>query len=410
MPLFRSNVHPLFKITNIIYNDFLNFTIHIQTPYNFQSSSINRNQLQNIELNEIINNTLKHYDNIVFTYLNLFEKMSPKLKEEFKDKVTFTRCMDDMNITKLVRSFDISGKSIFLALTEDTYTSYWDKASADYIKNNTTKKELYFDYVGNYGLKCCLPLDNEHYNIDTVINPRRYIDRSGTTGIERLLTLFESKINNDEIMYADPIKIPNTNTYNPDKPNSLIIPTILPKEIQYFRNHHHNKYDINDDNKPEYLMDSWEDYKTFFDENRRNNNFDLTKYFMYVKRPNYRDFDYTPTIDDYMLTPRNNVSLEHISVASCIMFGNDNIRLKDVEKLLSMIRFDISGYWYSIDNFKVDVFHKHTLKLLDDSKVLDKTEFTQYNNFLAACVWVVQVMNHINPEYIHHHNYKVVCD
>jgi hypothetical protein len=55
-------------------------------------------------------------------------------------------------------------------------------------------------------------------------------------------------------------------------------------------------------------------------------------------------------------------------------------------------------------------FTIHILKLVDDSKVLDKPEFTQYNNFLIACVWVVQVMNHINPEYINHHNYKVLCD
>jgi hypothetical protein len=364
--------------------------INLKVPVNLPTL-VNRNEIPS-NLNKTVDETLKYYDDLVSTYGSIFDDLSPNLKYHIKDKVEFTRGMDNVNLTKLVRSFDISGKEIFLAMTKNTeeYSDMWDK------RVNDKSSYIHFDYAGPFRMKCCLPINNEHYNIDTEINIRRY---DNIKGIKRLIELFEDKIKHPEKSYD----IPEEKPIRPYKEEEEIIeiPEILPERTQYYFSH-------NEDNV--YPMDEHEEYNNFYNENMEKGNFNLTKYFKYVKRIDHDNYGYTPTLDDYILCPRYSTTLKDLSITSCIIFGVDRIRIIDVEKLISCIRFRCDGYSYDVDNFTISVYGKHIMGLIDDERKLFNMEFVQYADFLTVAKWIVQVMNHINPDKINKHNYKVMVD
>lgn len=397
MSLFRENIQTLTSITNIIYNNKFNIKCTgIKVP-NTKISTINRIDFSNLQCNKSVNDRLEYYDDLIEQYGPLFKNMSSNLQFHFKNKVVFENGFDIMNITKMVRSFDISGKDIYLALTENNeqYKKYWDEHS----DNNFNK---YFDYVGSYGLKCSLPSDNNHYNIDTIINVRRYVDRSGTRGIKRVLELLEDKIKTPEKSYEEPAII-EPNIYAEPNDN-IIIPEKLPKLQQYYyNNNHENIYPIENDKE-------FSNYKEFYIKGVNDEVFNLSKYFKYTKKINYDNHKYVPTIDDYTLTPLINVSLENLSVSACIMFGKDNIRYCDVEKLMSCIRFKTQMYSYTIDNFTIIVYDEHVLELCVDSETLNNIKFAKYDNFVETCKWLIQIMNNMDPKNINHHNYGILAE
>ena len=402
MPLYRTNVKKFVSITNIIYNNLFNIKCNSFEIPNAPLSRLNRSDFTSLAINSNVNNTLQYYDDLVSRFGHIFENISPNLKYHIKDKVVFENGFNNMNITKLVRSFDIQGQAIFLALTQnnDEYIKLWNNTY-------TNEKTKYFDYVGIFGLKCRLPTDNYHYDIDTVINVRRYVDRSGIEGIKRVLELFEKEIKNPEVTYTETMYIPHVPA--PESENNLIIPQVLPEKQQYYFNHNVDGYQ----QECSFSMDTsdkFKEYRKFYNDNKENKKFNLTEYFKYVKRTNYENYDYTPTIDDYILTPYCTTTLENTSIASCIIFGEDNIRFCDVEKLMSFVRFQSSHYAYCVDNFGIETHDEHKLFLRSDSEELNKNNFIQYNTFLDAVKWTVQVMNHLNPKDINHHNYKVLVD
>lgn len=381
MPLYRINAKKLVTITNIIYKDLFNIKCQSFKIPDASSSVIHREEFENLPRNNNVNDVLNYYDNLVLRFEHIFENISPNLKYQIKDKVVFENGFDNVNVTKLVRSFDIPGQSIFLALTQnnDEYIELWNK-------QHVNDKSKYFDYIGSYGVKCRLPTLNHHYDIDTIINIRRYVDRSGIRGIKRVLQLFENNIDKPEKTYIEPIKKEYLSEF--DETNTYIVPQILPDKQQYYYNNNcDSTYSMD-------TLDEFEEYRKFYNENKKLNNFDLTKYFKYTE-------------NNRILTPYRNTTLENISIVSCIIFGNDNIRFCDVNKLMSYVRFSKSHYTYTVDNFTIEVYNEHRLLLCND---VDNNCFAQYNNFLDVANWILQVMNLLNPKDINHHNYKVLAD
>lgn len=402
MPLFRKNVQILSNITNIIYNNKFNVkSVGIKVP-NTILTILDRTEFNNLKCNNNVKSRLEYYDNLIEDYKTIFENISVNLQFHFRNKVVFENGFDTMNITKMVRNFNISTKDIFLALTENNmkYEKYWDDTET----NNMYK---YFDYIGTYYLKCHLPSDDNRYDADTIISFRRYVERSGTRGIKRLLELFEEQIKKPEIIYKESeiickeSEIFEENNHI-EKIEHLLIPDVLPKLQQYYcNNNFDNIYPLENNEK-------FSEYKDFYYKTMNTKSFNLSKYFKYIKKMNYNDQEHILPINSYTLVPLTNTSLENLSVSACIMFGDDNIRLCDVEQLLSCIRVKCDIYSYTIDNFTISTYDKHVLELCDDSETLNKIEFSQYDDFLNTCKWLIQVMNNMKPKNINHHNYGVL--
>jgi hypothetical protein len=114
-------------------------------------------------------------------------------------------------------------------------------------------------------------------------------------------------------------------------------------------NYYNRNIDCFSDKGPVYPLDTnsdgkFDEFNKFLLEGKKNKAFNLEKYFKYVLRRKY-DYGENDKIDktdleNYILTPIYGIGLENVSITNCIIFGESNIRFSDVEKLLSLIRFD----------------------------------------------------------------------
>jgi hypothetical protein len=498
MTLFRTNVQELITISTILIDDFVNLNIKIEIPPNiytfnqdtmkqsdldkwnifslFKKVNISRENILNqtdnliiklenlkkIKLNDSIKSIIKHNEDKYNLHKEILNKASDKLKDEIKTRTHFDYGFEYWNITNLVRKYNISGKELFLAMTENNsqYQQIWE------IKDGSEYK--CFDYVNNYGIKNCFPINI--CKSETKLNLRRYIDRSGIQGYKNLINLMEKKIklkpveyqidikdheneneNENEDENEDKLKLNISSKTNDIDTNNNIHKINIPsmnlegKNINYF-NHNLNcdvkysfdpyiqlSYDNNnlDDNLDDKLdnnlddklddklddldnMDDMDKFKKFLSKGIKNKIFDLDKYFKYVIKECYsgniyENLDRTD-INNYILMPKSNTNLENISILNCIIFGESNIRYSDVEKLLSLIRFDNQMYFTTIDNFIIHYNSKHYLSSNTDSTKINLLEFCKYQNMIGCAKMIIQIMNEINPSLINHHNYHTIVE
>jgi hypothetical protein len=472
MTLFRTNVQELIKISTILIDDFVNLNIKIEIPPNsytfnqdtmkqsdldkwniftlFKKVKINKentlNQTDNliikledlkkIKVNDSIKSIIKHNEDKYNLHKEVLNKVSDKLKDEIKTRTYFDYGFEYWNITNLVRKYNISGKELFLAMTENNsqYQQIWE------IKDGSEYK--CFDYVNNYGIKNCFPINI--CKSETKLNLRRYIDTSGIQGYINLINLMEKKIKSKPVEYQ--IDIKDHENENEDKlklnisvktndldTNNNIHKINIPsmnlegKNINYFHNLNCDvKYSFDpyiqlsyDNNNLSDLDDldntnDMDKFKKFLSKGIKNKIFDLDKYFKYVIKEcylknKYENLDKTD-INNYILMPKPNTNLENISILNCIIFGESNIRYSDVEKLLSLIRFDNQMYFTTIDNFIIHYNSKHYLSSNTDSTKINLIEFCKYQNMVECAKMIIQIMNEINPSLINHHNYHTIVD
>lgn len=451
MSLFRTGIKPLITINTLVFDDFVNLKTNFQIPSNeyiyYKNKKKNYNKkgfdflsvfkkptyenddflnnldtikiedLKKLQLNPSIKSMIKLYEDTYYIHKKVLCDSSDELKKELYDNTYFESNFEYWNITNFVRKYNIDGKTLFLTMVADTkeYHNFWDEN-----KHNGGYK--YFDYCGSYGLKNNYPINI--YKSQTQLNLRRYVDRSGITGYQNLIKLFEEKIKlppntNIEIVEPEEInKLTNKSTYNL---NSNAVQIQIPSlnleglEINYYnRNFNHFS-----DKKPIYPLDIntdgiFDEFNKFLSEGKNNKIFNLNKYFKYVLRKKYDYCDEDNKLDKlnlekfYVLTPMFGIRLENISIVNCIIFGESNIRYSDVEKLLSLIRFGKEYYSYILDNFIINYYSEHRLSLITDNDKINSLEFCKYYDMLECAKWLIQIMNQINPSQINHHNYHTI--
>jgi len=142
-------------------------------------------------------------------------------------------------------------------------------------------------------------------------------------------------------------------------------------------------------------------FKRFILSGLETKKFDLSCYFKYVLHP-------CEDKTTYILTPKHGVTLEMMSVANCIVFGESNIRYEDVEKLLSLVRFDRQTYSYIIDNFKITYYSNQYLSINGDNKKINSMNFCKYQDITECAKWLIQIMNHFEKKYLNLHNYFIL--
>lgn len=414
MSLLRTNIIKLFQVYNIIIDDFINVKTDFEInsdKYIIKQNSIKFEDLNNISSNKFIDEVKKNINKDSFIHKKVLSKATNKLKNEIYSETYFERGFENWNLTNLVRKYNIQGKEIFLAITENNekYEKYWENKT---IMNNYK----YFDYCGIYGIKNGFPIDI--YRDDTKLNLRRYVDRSGDKGYYKLIDLLEKKILLKPNKYdldkksSNKEKLLEKNELDKNSSN-IIIPSmnLEDKNIDYCN---HNLIKLEFDSEFKYFLELDEN-KEIYDmikEGKKNKIFNLDKYFKYVIRETY-SYEENKNIDlnnleNYVLTPRDNISMEYMSVVNCIIFGESNIRFMDVEKLLSLIRFEIGYSSYTLDNFIINYYIGRNITPNIDSEKINKMEFCKYQDMLECAKWLIQIMNEINPNEINKHNYHIL--
>ena len=403
MSLFRTNIKKFVNIKYIIYNDFINLKTDIKIPDNdkiIDREYIKEKDLLNIK-NDYIGRILKIYDNDYYIHKNHLKDVSTKLKEEIKKNTYFENSFELWNITKLVRKYNITGKDIFLSMTKD---------NEEFNKKWLEKEVIYdykrFDYCNHKAIKNSFSTDiNKN---ETTLNLRRYVERGNFNGYKQLINMLEEKIkeepNYNNLLLSNLIKedekINNNKKINK---NEIFIPSmdLKDKTLFYFNQNNDKKCKIKEHKKFYNMIINGKEEKIF----------NLSNYLSYNLRPNYDLFEIDEKdLNNYILTPRNETELSNLSIINCIIFGEDNIRFEDINKLMSLVRFKSIHYSVILDNINISHYDGQIIKINSDDKELNEMQFCKYQDILECCKWLIQIMNNINPELINHHNYHTLVE
>ena len=403
MSLFRTNIKKFVNIKYIIYNDFINLKTDIKIPDNdtiIDGEYIKENDLLNIK-NDYIGRILKMYDNDYYIHKNNLKNVSTKLKEEIKKNTYFENSFELWNITKLLRKYNITGKDIFLSMTKDN-----EEFNKKWLEKEVINDYKRFDYCNHKAIKNSFSIDiNKN---ETTLNLRRCVERGNFNGYKQLINMLEEKIteepNYNNLLLSNLIKedkkINNNKKINK---NEIIIPSMDLKGRTLFY------FNQNDDNECKI-----KERKEFYDMviNGKNKKiFNLSNYFSYNLRPNYDLLKIDEKdLNNYILTPRYETELSNLSIINCIIFGEDNIRFEDINKLMTLVRFKSIHYSIILDNINISHYDGQRIKINSDDKELNEMQFCKYQDILECCKWLIQIINNINPELINHHNYHTLVE
>lgn len=402
MTLFRTNIKKFVDIKYIIYNNFINLKTEIKIPYNdkiIDGEYIKEKDLLNIK-NDYIGRILKIYDNDYYIHKNHLNDVSTKLKEEIKKNTYFENSFETWNITNLVRKYNITGKDIFLSMTKDN-----EQFNQKWLEKEVINDYKRFDYCNHKAIKNSFSTDiNKN---ETSLNLRRYVERGNFNGYKQLINMLEEKIteepNYNNLLLSNLIK--EDEKINNNKKidnNEIIIPTmdLKGRTLSYF-NQNNNECKI-------------KEHKKFYDiviNGKNKKIFNLSNYFSYNLRPNYDLLEIDEKdLNNYILTPRNETELSNLSIINCIIFGEDNIRFEDINKLMTLVRFKSIHYSVILDNINISYYNGQRIKINSDDKELNEMKFCKYQDILECCKWLIQIMNNINSELINHHNYHTLVE
>ena len=403
MSLFRTNIKKFIDIKYIIYNDFINLKTDIKIPDNdkiIYGEYIKEKDLLNIK-NDYIGRILKIYDNNYYIHKNNLKDVSTKLKEEIKKNTYFENSFELWNITNLVRKYNITGKDIFLSMTKDN-----EKFNQKWLEKEVINDYKSFDYCNHKAIKNSFSTDiNKN---ETTLNLRRYVERGNFNGYKQLINMLEEKIkeepNYNNLLLSNLIK--ESEKINNNKKidnNEIIIPTMDLKDrtLSYFNKNDNNECKI-------------KEHKEFYDmviDGKKKKIFNLSNYFSYNLRPNYDLLKIDEKdLNNYILTPRYETELSNLSIINCIIFGEDNIRFEDINKLMTLVRFKSIHYSVILDNINISHYEGQRIKINSDDKELNEMKFCKYQDIVECCNWLIQIMNNINPELINHHNYHTLVE
>lgn len=445
MSLFRTGINSLVRVNTIVFDNFVNLKTTIEIPPNdsiFNHDThpelnmfskligINQNKLKDTikledlkkqKLNQIIKSIIKYNENNYnHLHKSVLTKLSVKLKKEIYSNTYFEYGFQPWVITDLVRKYNITGKELFLSMAgnDEKYCKLWEDYSA--VANSDYKN---FDC---YGMKNSYPINI--YVSETKLNLINYVNRSGIGGYKGLIELIEKKIKSNHVEYQKVNEehkvselIESEQVKTEDK---IFVPSmdLKDKKIDYFnRNNNNNNgviytFDLDLDtnnnkvniSKDMRSIEKLNKFKKFLSDGIKSKNFNLNKYFKYELRSCYDNKIDKYNIDNYILTPEIKSSMENISIINCIIFGEINIRFSDVEKLLSLVRFESVNYSATLDNFTIYYYPEHCLVANVDNEKINSMEFCKYQDIAKCAKWLTQVMNEINPNLINHHNYHII--
>ena len=378
-------------------------------------------------------------------YLNEHSSDPNRLTNEIEKYTFYLDGFEKWNITNLCRKYNIEGKDLFLVLTRNQIP--YGAGVLNYDKNRQkdenlikeyerrkkeSNKYVYFDWYNGVGIKNGFPIDIHDNQTPVELNMRRYNDRNGGEGYQRILSLVEQKIKaKKEYPFQSYLK-----TENVEKTIHVIdiSPEVeaanekITDESQKYKQslyNHRNDYlfttgekkvwdyqmlpyyekikaephllELAHDFKLDIKYDYWNNNMSRIEDKKDIGKLDISYMFW---EPTFRDFDV-------------------ISVVNKIIFGKSRINKDSLPYLLSLIRFqEHPDYNIQLDNYLVKerMFHtsgkpKYEIEIITDNEVLRKMDLvSDPYEMMIACKYLIKLMNETPPELLNHHNYKVIGD
>jgi len=419
--LFRKNKVELKTLNYVVFN-YIPHKVNLKLPAKF----VNKNLMEISEIgekmkNDYVRELLNNYayrsvnsTNYINKYFENNNKNEEIIKKEIYENTFFDRCFEVWNITNLARKYQITGKEVFTAFVKNNQPfgmGYFDnfpernklEEIEKYWEQSIDKGYVYVDYYNGIGVKNTFPVNIFENNF--ILNIRRYNDRNSfeNNGFWKVLNILNDKIDKvktgefvleDFKPYEEPVMIEEC--INRSKNMFEEIPFEEGElKVQGYFNHRlfvENVWDF-------MLFPENEvgEYYQFVKEGIENNVFDLQNYF---------------TIRKNKLVPLDNVKLENLSIVNCLIFGKTRIRLEDVEKLMSLVRYHGNNSIYYLDNYVVDFnkkYFKESNYFISINAEVDDLDFyndDETKNNIAK--YIVQIMNEVRPDLLNHHNYNIL--
>lgn len=167
-------------------------------------------------------------------------------------------------------------------------------------------------------------------------------------------------------------------------------------------------------------------YKSFIHAGIKYNSFDLSNYFQFEFQQNYNtnksqsDYNNRYNTNNYIYTPKYEMALWNFSMSNCLIFGKTNIRLQDVNNLLTLVKFKNMSVYHDvicIDNYRIRYIEslssnaKYTILFLTDKEYIDHLNFcSTHEQKYFVVKHLIQIMNEVNEELLNHHNYNVLVE
>lgn len=334
-----------------------------------------------------------------------------------------------------------------------------------------------FDWLNGIGIKNNFPVNINKSEFD--LNMRRFNDRNNDIGYERLFNLLSSRISsgniNNNFTRIEPEDKTQFNSHNYHdneinfisrnentnprlnkkliKDHHLEIELFDPGATKHSKLGHSGRYynrrngyghdhldyslfpkDIKDefhlnDSENATLRDNLETYYCFVKDRRSRGLFNLDNYFYLSKRYNKmsldesylkKDIDEMENSNDYYsLNAYRHTQMKNLSIVNCLVFGNTNVRPRDLGRLLGMVRY---GHNYEGDITYLDNYAFHGifrwngdqsmyLQVEFDSDKLNQLKFHKdEKDKLKIAEKILQVMNETNPDMVNHHNYNALVN
>ena len=421
--LFRKTKVELKTLQYVLFNYYIPHKVNLKLPAKYVTKNIMKFEEIGEEMkNDYVKELLSSYayrasktTNYIKKYFENNNKNEEIIKREIYKNTFFDRCFDVWNITNLARKYQITGKEVFTEFVKNS-----QPFGMGYFDNNQEKNKIeeiekywsqwmdrgyvYVDYYNGIGVKNSFPVDIFENNF--ILNIRRYNDRNSfeNNGFWKVLDILNEKIDKvktGELVLQDfeqyeekKIIVENSNKRVRNELEEIAFEEGEVKVQGYF-NHR-----LFVDNVWDYMLfpeNEVGEYYQFIKEGIENDVFDLSNYFTIIKN---------------RLIPNDNVKLENLSIVNCLIFGKTRIRLEDVEKLMSLVRYHGNNSIYYLDNYVVDFnkkYFKESNYFISINAEVDDLDFyndDETKNNIAK--YIVQIMNEVRPDLLNHHNYNIL--
>lgn len=428
------------------------------------------------------NDTMYIYKDVLNAFknnnLNITEGNGMQIYNDIRDTTHFERGIEDWNITHLVRKYKLNSVDVFSALVENAqpfnmghfaydvekvpnFTSeFIEKLAAHAAKN---EKYIHIDYWYGIGIKSSFPVDVHNNETPFKIAIRRYNDRNGGLGYERIIGMLNKAFGNRETNYhpqqspcdSEEDKLYLTESkptlpYNPkyDDDENMHIEPNKPRE--------HETTTVSDNSETSLasiVRNTWYSDTEY-----------IWKYSMEQKRQgyfNHRDLSYPdkPATWDYMMREFYNkyikdvenrdvyLSLAHLfqfrdntisgrqyysslnldtnceyccSIVNMIIYGKVNVNWHVLERLLPLMRVKfvskLTVQSVQIDNYEItDISYPglegpvYKIGWCDDNVSDELARPTTDLEKLWIAKALIRLMNEVPPELLNFNNYYHVC-
>ena len=351
-------------------------------------------------------------------------------------------------------------------ITRDALTDEWNKE----MNRDPESFYVYFDWLNGIGVKNHFPIDI--HKVPFTLDMRRFNDRNYNIGYERIFNLLSHTIDeiacgNKHLKPYDHVHPEDKTNYSTDNFDDFETPSTDRIDMSFSRivksdgsfpsakKYYNRKEDYNISKEGDTWLDTLfphdleaknnigkaqtsfvedlETYKLFVMERIEKGIFDLENYFFMQKlhnKINMHEYYYPDKSNDdmnkdpnyYSLNSFRNTRLHDLSIVNCLMFGKTNIRYSDVDKLLTLVRYDDernNGFYNKIfiDNYVLDYrfrWDNNTNLFLTvnlDNNTIDTLPFhSDCGTKLKIAKEILQVMNEADLELLNKHNYDTVCE